>query len=199
MFNGYGYGIENFAQEAYNEPSRRDPLVDGRRYNPNLSTEDVAVYEDNGKAIVAMRGTSKLKDLHPDVGIAINRFKATNRYKSDKEQLQKIVDKYGKDNIRLTGHSLAGKSAATLGKEYGIRTDAFSTGSTPLQMNQDLVSRIGCIIAPNRDDCKKQKMITHHIVAGDPVSQWNLFKPNVKYYEPKSWNPHSLSNFEGIA
>ena len=197
----YGLGIEDYAQEAYEQPSKRETRVDGRRYNPNLSTEDIAVYENGGdkRVVVAMRGTSKLSDLNPDVGIAINRYKHTNRYRSDKEQLQKIIDKYGKENIRLTGHSLGGKSASTLGKEYGIQTDSFSTGATPIQMGGDIVNRIGCMISPNRTECQNSKNITHHIIGNDPISLWNMFKPNVIYHKQKKLNPHALSNFDNIA
>ncbi len=196
-----GYGVEDIAQEAYDPVNQRDQEIDGYDYKPELSTEDVAVYEDpeTKKAIVGFRGTSKGKDLRPDVGIALNRFKSTNRYKSDKEELDKLIERYGKDNIRLTGHSLGARSASALGRKYGIKTDAFNTGSTPLQMAGDLIDNIGCKLMPMTQDCRNASKVVHHVIAGDPISAWNEFSPStVKYYRPKSLNTHSLSNFAGL-
>lgn len=200
MFCG-GYGIEEFALEVYDPQSQRDQEIDGYDYQPELSTENVAVYEDpeTKKAVIGFRGTSKGKDIRPDIGIAGNMFKSTDRYASDKAQLDKILKKYDKKNVRLTGHSLGGKSASTLGREYGIKTDAFNTGSTPLQLEANLLTNLGCKIFPSQENCQNSKLITHHNVVGDPISAWNIFSPdNVKYYKPKSWNPHSLSNFAGL-
>lgn len=204
-----GYGIEEFAEEAYDPADQREKVIDGYDYKPNLSTDDVAVYEEINpdtkmnphlrKAIVSFRGTSKSRDIRPDIGIAGNRFKNTDRYKSDKAQLDKILGLYGKDKVRLTGHSLGSTVATTLGQEYGIRTDGFNTGSTPLQMEQNLFKNLSCKVFPSQQSCQNAKKITHHIVPYDPISIWNLFTPaNVKYHSPKSWNVHSMSNFSGL-
>ncbi len=196
-----GYGIEEFAQSAYESADNRSPVVDGYDYRPDLSTGDVAVYEDpeTKKAVVGFRGTSKVRDINPDIGIAGNRFKSTDRYKSDKAQLEKVLQKYGKDNVRLTGHSLGGKSASTLAQDYGIKADTFNEGSTPLQMEGNLLKNLSCKVFPSQQKCKNAQLVTKHLITGDPISTWNLFSAsNVKYYKPNSWNPHSLNNFDGL-
>ena len=196
-----GYGIEEFAQEAYVSADKRAPVVDGYDYKPELSTGDVAVYEnpETKKAVVGFRGTSKVRDINPDIGIAGNRFKSTDRYKSDKAQLNNVIQKYGKDNVRLTGHSLGGKSASTLAQDYGIKADTFNEGSTPLQMKGNFWRNPSCKFFPSQQKCKNAKLVTKHLIPGDPISAWNLFSSsNVKYYKPKSANLHSLSNFEGL-
>ena len=193
-----GWGMEDFAREAYQKPTDRSLTVEGHVYDPELSNEDVATYKDkDDKYVVAFRGTSKIRDLHPDIGIALNRFKDTDRYKNDKKQLQKVIDRAGGvNNVKLSGHSLGGTSAATLGREFGITTETYNTGSTPLQMSNDLISRLSCMVAPNRKDCKNAQKVTHNLIVGDPISQWAIFRPNVKYHKQKKFNPHLLSNFD---
>ena len=196
-----GYGLEDYAQEAYNPIDKREPVVDGYNYKPDLSTPDVAVYEDplSQQAKVAFRGTSKVRDINPDIGIAGNVFKSTDRYKSDKAQLEKIIMRYGPQNLHLLGHSLAGRSASTLAQDYSLKADTFNEGSSPLQMKQDLERILRCTLFPSQTMCVNAKKITKHLIPGDPVSAWNVFTPsNIVYHKPKGFNLHSLKNFKKI-
>ena len=194
----YGYGVEDFANEAYNKVDDRSVMVDNHQYDKDVSNPDVAVYKDpnSNKTFVAFRGTSRIDDIKPDIGIALNKYKTTDRYKASKKDLEKVIGKYGKENLHLTGHSLGATTAAELGKEYGITTDAYNAGSTPLQLEGDLITNVGCRNLPHLNRCQQGKNITYHTVVGDPVSAWNAFSNSkVKYYKPKTVNPHALSNF----
>ena len=201
MFNcKIGYGIEEFAAEAYDKPNDRDNNIDGYDYDKSLSNQDVAVYHNpkTEKTIVSWRGTSQVRDLKPDLGIALSRFANTKRFAEADEKLQEVVNKYGIENIRLSGHSLAGKIAQDLGVKYGIRTDTFNAGSTPLGISRDIINTISCNILPTQE-CKNSSLITNHTVAGDPISNWNFFSnQNHKIYRARSLNPHSMSNFLGM-
>ena len=194
----FGYGIEDVAQAAYKDVNDRADDIDGYKYLPSLSNRDMAVYglPNSVKTRVAFRGTSKTSDIIPDIGIATNTFSSTKRYQDSKEALQKIVDRVGKDNIHLSGHSLGAATASKLGSELGIRTDSYNTGSTPLQLEGDLLKNIGCRLMPNNSYCRNSKLVTNHIVRTDPISIWNLFSPqNNVFYKATESNPHSLQNF----
>ena len=196
-----GYGVEDIAQEAYEGVDKRDAVVDGFNYNRGLSTGDVAVYEDpkSNRVTIGLRGTSKVSDIVPDIGIAADQFKDTKRYKSDKAQVEKVLNLYGKKGVNLVGHSLGATSAATIAQDYGIEADVFNAGSTPLQMERNILKSISCKIAPSQTKCINASKVRHHLIPGDIISLWNLFSPsNVMYHKPKSLNFHSMDNFNGL-
>ncbi len=50
--------------------------------------------------------------------------------KSAEETFLKVIRKYGKDNVILTGHSLGGSEAQILGAKYGVETVTFAAYGT---------------------------------------------------------------------
>tara|TARA_B110000908_G_C10112653_1_gene383794 strand:- start:260 stop:856 length:597 start_codon:yes stop_codon:yes gene_type:complete len=195
----YGYGFEDYAQASYKDVDNRPKEIDDYSYIRSLSNRDMAVYGIPGslKTRIGFRGTSKTADVIPDLGIALNNFESTQRYKDDKASLKELIKKRGGvDNIKLTGHSLGGKVAAKLGEEFGIETNTYNKGSTPLQLQNDVLKGIACKLMPNTSYCTNSKLVTNHIVKTDPISVWNIFSTQKnKWYDATETNSHSLKNF----
>ncbi len=72
--------------------------------------------------LLSLRGTvpSDKDDLMADASIAINRLYYSNRFKKDKEQLQKIFKQYPPNQYEyyLTGHSLGGAITNSIVREF---------------------------------------------------------------------------------
>lgn len=89
------------------------------------------IYKKNDKIILVIRGTElesgikeAKKDLRNDLNMGLKKlpYQVTNA----KEVYSKLVKKYGKENIIITGHSLGGSISEILGTEYGVETVTFN-------------------------------------------------------------------------
>jgi hypothetical protein len=82
------------------------------------------------KWVLSLRGTNpkSIKDLGADAFLALGGLKATRRYKKDDKFVKSFVDKYGKDNVSLVGHSLAARLASDLGKKHELTAYTFNEG-----------------------------------------------------------------------
>jgi putative lipase involved disintegration of autophagic bodies len=75
-----------------------------------LSTEEHSIFHDKNtkETIISYRGTTNMKDVITDSQILVSREENTDRYKKSQEIFDRVAEKYGKDNIAVTGHSLGG-------------------------------------------------------------------------------------------
>ena len=164
--------------------------VEGYTVDRGLSNVNRTVYIKDGKATVAFRGTdlkskdTKWKDLGTDALILFGLQKFSSRFKNAVAATKKVVSKYGKDNVNLTGHSLGGSQALYVGKELGLPVISFNPGLS--------VSDVG------RYAEKPQAETKIYTTGVDPISAVSnvLTGPDVEYVAPKSGNVHALSNFE---
>ena len=93
---------------------------------------------------MALRGTDfrSGKDLKDDVVLASGLIKKTGRYKKDKRLVESAIKKYGKENVSITGHSLAGKLAKGIGRELGVRATTYNKGATYTDTIQGVRDRV---------------------------------------------------------
>lgn len=93
-----------------------------------FNTEHV-VYHKDGKAKIAYRGTdlSNKKDRQADYLIGLGLMDKSNRFKRAVKTADKVVAKYGKENVSLTGHSLGAGKAAYVSRQKGLKSTGFST------------------------------------------------------------------------
>jgi len=108
------------AKEEYN--TNPPQIIDN--FKLVYSSPTIHIYlDENGKTILlSFRGTvpTNKDDLLADASIVINRLYYSNRFKNDKEQIQKIFQKYppNKYEYYVTGHSLGGAITNSIIREY---------------------------------------------------------------------------------
>ena len=98
-----------------------------------LSTPDsLVIQKPNGKVEIAYRGTQlsgkpNLEDIYTDATIAVGADRTTRQFQAAEDQIEKAINKYGKENIdHLTGYSLGGTKALSMGQKYNIESTTFN-------------------------------------------------------------------------
>lgn len=165
--------------------------IKGYTIDRGLSNQNRTTYVKDGKAIVSFRGTdlktkdNKWKDLGTDALIFFGLERFGSRFKNAVKATKKVVEKYGKDNVELTGHSLGGSQALYVGKELGLPVKAFNPGTSPADVIRDKFE------AP---PTAETKVYTTGI---DPISglATQLKGVDTELVMPNSLNVHGVSNF----
>lgn len=109
--------LKEFLNESYNKNAKEN--VDGFQLDKDLSSDTAKVYynPETGRAVVAHRGTSGVKDWANNLAYAVGAYKYTDRYKKGKTAQDAAEKKYGKENISTLGHSQGSVNARLLGKD----------------------------------------------------------------------------------
>ena len=117
------------SKAAYNPHQYEDQLKQrGYQRDLELSNEDAQVYSKDGQAHVAYRGTSKLKDLAPDLDIVLGKRKHRD-FEDAVTIAKKSKDKYG--NVKVVGHSLGGTKAIHAAESLGLDAEVYNPGTSP--------------------------------------------------------------------
>ena len=111
------------------------------KYDPELSSQTEKVfYNPNTKeTVISNAGTnfgSKkwYNDLRSDNAILWGLEKQDKRFKNAQSHLNKVTNKYGDNNIIVTGHSLGGSISEQIARNNpNLNSIAFNRGSGPLQ------------------------------------------------------------------
>ena len=167
------------ANAAYSGSSEVDGWQKDLDFN-SFNTEHT-VYHKDGKAKIAFRGTvpTNSKDRHADYLLSVGLQDKSNRFKRAVNTVDKVVQKYGKENVSVTGHSLGAAKAAYVSRARGVKSTGFST---PLSV------------------FNKRTYAHHHNVSttADPISWVGQRTKGVgKQTRAKQtkWDPHTMSNF----
>lgn len=166
------YNLADFAKASYQRSPVKGFLVD-----TELSGPDRTVYHDKKTAIVAFKGTTPTsgRDISVDAALWGGFQSQTNRFRKSLDVTKKAMEKYGKENVTVTGHSLGGSQAIYVHHKTGIKGSAYSPyiDLTEYRRHGELGDNFHI-----------------HMVAGDPVSlggTMNLYgKKNVHIYTPSS-------------
>jgi len=191
-----------FAKAAYNY---RDTVpVSDYDLDKDLSNDDMSVYYNpiQKKAVVAYRGTrpTNVFDLAADYAISHNFEGNHPRFKRAAKLARKAIDKYGKGNVRLTGHSLGGSLALYANQELGddaVETTVFNPGHS-LEWKQRAKNRALSYTNQGRKLKEKTKIYAH---PADLVSLGFHSKHNpyqVYLMKDKTFDPigkHGLKTF----
>ena len=113
------------AQATYEDHFERKRLGESRgyKYDPFLSDQRHATYYRNGKAYLVYRGTYDLQDAVDDLKIMTGTWDVTDEL----THAQKAMDKYGRDNVVMIGHSLGGYKVKQVAKQTGLKGVVFNT------------------------------------------------------------------------
>ena len=98
-----------------------------------LSTpESLVIKKPNGKVEIAYRGTQltgkpNLEDIYTDATIAVGADRTTRQFEAAEDQIQKTINKYGRENLdHLTGYSLGGTKALSMGQKFNIESTTYN-------------------------------------------------------------------------
>lgn len=122
------------AKASYNQA----PEVDGWKRDTQLSNINRSVYTKDGKAKVAFRGTDLSNkhtwadDIGTDILLGLGLQDKSSRLKNAKVTTDKAVQKYGKENVSLTGHSLGGSTTAYVSRATGLKGTGFNAAFSPI-------------------------------------------------------------------
>ena len=129
--------INKLSTKYYKDPSLADEYLkeSGLSNKYEIDTElsnDLGVVvknKDTGKVKLSFRGTDKknINDLEFDARIGLGTEKSHPQYIRSKEQVQAVIDKYGKANIEnLSGYSKGSAQSYAMGKMFDINSRNFN-------------------------------------------------------------------------
>jgi len=170
-----------------------------------LSDTRSLVLHDGENTILAFRGTDPFGyDTKADLGADFNILIGANRDNMDTNLLQPtrfqhaedkfnaVEQKYGKDNLMLSGHSLGGGIADYIGRKNSVDAVVFNAGESPIGAVAGLL-----------DEIPKQQT-RFYTTGSDIISRSNLLyteRADVRIVPMKEENKsslfgsHSLTNF----
>jgi hypothetical protein len=170
-----------------------------------LSDTRSLVLHDGTNTILAYRGTDQFGyDTKADLSADFNILLGANRDNMDTNLLQParflhaedkfkaVEQKYGKDNLMLSGHSLGGQLGDYIGRKHGVDAVVFNAGESP----------VGAV-AGLMDTIPKQQT-RFYTTGNDLISRSNLLytqRADVRIVPMKEENKnqlfgsHSLTNF----
>ena len=161
-----------------------------------MSKEKSSVYEKDGKAIVAFRGSADKRDLLTDVALVRGVLKKTPRYKEEERLVKEVIAKYGKDNVELTGHSLGGTIAKDLSRQTGVKATTYNKGSSTKDFVEGVIDRVAVKVNPKGKRAKTAKLTTNYRTKYDPVSLMGATAVNTKLVKPTK-GVHTIESFRG--
>lgn len=192
-------GNAKIANEVYKKDEDRK-TVDGYVPSTEHKEKRIEKFEKDGKVIISVRGTDVTdpRDLANDALILTGLNHKSNRYKRNKKFVQDAIDKHGKENVEIVGHSLGGNIAKQLSRDLDVKAKVYNPGAGPRQLLQGTADRIACKLKPKGKRCRKAKLTTTYRTALDPVSLLGISGVNTKTVKQKGLDPHTLKNFKGL-
>jgi hypothetical protein len=174
----YANVLRNFLSNSYKKQQAKS--LDGFQRDDFLSGQRAQVYHNSGnnQTVVVHRGTKGFQDIVTDAKLAFfpSMYSKSVRYKHAKDIQQRAEDKYGKENITTTGHSLGAKLAA----DVGGKSKEIITYNKP--------------IIPQEIFKQTRKNETSIRTKLDPVSLLGSLNPNIKQVSTKTINPTEAHN-----
>jgi hypothetical protein len=191
-----------FANGAYDKV---DMSHMGWNTDTELSNRNRQVYHhpESNKAIVAYRGTSlnsksKWGDLGSDALLAIGLKGLSSRFKNAKKVAQATADKYGQDNVVLTGHSLGGSQALYANSKLGLETHGYNAGVSPSDATQGIKKKVWDKLTFGLFKKPVKPNATIYTTGKDPISILSPMVANAQtkfVKKKKGVDAHALANF----
>jgi len=153
--------------------SKKPTDVNGYVLDKSLSGQRAQVYHhpETNHLVVSHRGTSGIQDIGTDIKMMLG-FKKNKRFKHGKAVTDQAINKYGKENVSIIGHSLGHSIAKESNKKHKAELITLNGAVTP------------------HDMFDKQKSNEHIIRSKyDPISALHTLNP----YKKKS-NTYTLDN-----
>jgi hypothetical protein len=196
MDNDNDETMHTYAELAGGSYGGKDMSHLGYEVDSELSNRNRTVYhnKDTGKAVMSFRGTNvkNKADLATDALLALGLKDFSSRFRNANKYSKRAIEKYGKDNVAFTGHSLGGSQALYVNSKHGNETHAYNPFVEPKQPKANLLTKglFSLFKRPVKSNATIYKTTT------DPISLFSsLSNANVKEIKPTSKNGHALKNF----
>jgi len=162
---------QELAAAAY----QQNRMVDNYTYMKSLSTGDRAVYQHRRtkKVVIAFRGTdpTNWRDLTTDALMTTGLGAYGSRFKNARKITAEVIQRYGKENVSVTGHSLGGSQALHVSRHFGVKAEVFN----PFVHPSETILALG-LTRPS------YKHATIHSNLTDPVSTLAPLAPGAKHH-----------------
>lgn len=130
------------SKKAY-EKTREKREVEGFSILPEFTTDDRTVYyhHDTGKAVIAFRGTDAhdwghgtkgffhsrgFRDVTSDLYLGAGEQERSHRFHNAEKVTSQVIQRFGKENVIATGHSLGGSQAMHVSNKFGIHSEVYN-------------------------------------------------------------------------
>lgn len=176
--NSMNIPFANMSHSAYNPKDD----YEGYTLHKGYSSPDRAVYvrDDGSHVVIAFRGTElhqgkhkAFRDIGTDILAGLGLESVSSRFKHAEDITKTLIQKYGKDRVFVTGHSLGGAQAMHVSNKYGVHAEVYN----PFINVFDVESHRSF---PNT--------VVHYNV-GDPVAVGTPFIKTKKTYYHLNTNP----------
>ncbi|CAG9467814.1 unnamed protein product [Pedinophyceae sp. YPF-701] len=163
----------------------------------DLSDGDVKVFEKDGAAYIAWRGTDLDKSAERDLRAGISAFIGAcfvhKRFHAARDFAKMVKERFN-GRVHLTGHSLGGALAANAARWLGLFCDSFNAPSSMLSLGLAHVTS-GMSAMANRT--LYGHLVTLHRTPHDYVSMLNFTGGGRQRIHPEkdAANPHGMANF----
>lgn len=201
METNEGDTMDHFAQLASGSYGNQDMSHLGYEIDPQFSNRNRTLYynKDTGNTVYSFRGTdlknkqNRLGDLGSDALMAVGLQDLSSRFRNANKYTKKAIEKYGKDNLTLTGASLGGSQSLYVNSKQNVKAIAFNPYVQPkVKQHKSFTKFIydTLIRKPVNNNA------TIYRTTFDPISAFsNLSSANVKVVPQTHNNPHSIKNF----
>ncbi len=196
------------AGAAYEKPKERsewlkDKDITNYSIDSDLSNDKDLVLHDpkTKKTVYSIRGTvpTSVADLASDLAIAMDSekvFRMGGRYRNSLKKAQTVADKYGKENVTLAAHSLGATISSNVGKELGLVSHNYNTGSALSDVVYGGRDRIKCKVAGSAACERHKKNTNYYRTTLDPISLSSVSQVGTHHrVQQKGVDSHSISNF----
>jgi hypothetical protein len=185
--------MRHYAQLAEGSYGSKDLSHLGYEIDNELSNKNRTLYynKDTNKVVYSLRGTNpkNIHDLTTDALLAVGLKDISSRFRNANKYTKKAIEKYGKDNLSLAGHSLGASQSLYVNSKHNIEAHAFNPYIEPTVKKSNLLNK--AMYALFKKPVNSNAYI--YRTTTDPVSIFSsLSNANVKTIQPKSKNPHKL-------
>ena len=189
------------SESAYRAPAAREAMLRSVGYETDPDFEAskryfVAKSSSSAKAVLVFRGTiiTDWADLHSDYMIVRQRHAASPDFTKALILVRALIQKYGKRNVTVTGHSLGGTKAIYVASIMGVPCVVFNPGWSPYSVFRSRAPEPACPPPVQRP------RIRIHTVLGDHLSNNVMSEDDCNfqvflYERRKTCDPHSQANF----
>lgn len=136
-----GIDFARLSKGAYGR-NDQERYVEGYDIIPEFTSPDRVAYrhQASGHVILSFRGTDihqwgkgssifssrGFRDITSDLLLAAGAQDMGHRFYNAENVTKKVLDRYGKTNVSVTGHSLGGSQALHVSRKFGVHAEAYN-------------------------------------------------------------------------